>query len=213
MNSRRAFLKTAGTLAAGAAATGAVSATACTLVDRDEMQTADARLNATRTTGFDLPLLDALGETLLPESIGADARRAAVSAFVAWVDGYDPVAEEMHGYGYADVRYLPADPAPAWRAQLSGLDLLARRSRGRAFIDLDAPARAAVVEQALRGQRGDRLPAPLQAPHIALALLSHWASAPAAWNLALGAQVSPGTCRPLDDARRAPLPLAPEART
>ncbi len=212
MSSRRAFLKAAGTLAAGAATTGAVSASGCALSDRGAVQAADSRSDAARDTGFDQGLLDALGDTVLPVSIGADARRAAVTAFVTWVDEYDPVAEEMHGYGYADVRYLPADPAPAWRAQLSGLDLLARRSRGGAFLELDMIARAAVVEQALRGQPGERLPAPLQAPHIALALLSHWAASPGAWNLALGAQVSPGTCRPLDDARRAPLPLAPGTR-
>jgi hypothetical protein len=53
------------------------------------------------------------------------------------------------------------------------------------------------------------LPSPLAARHIALALLAHWSASPDAWNLALGAQVSPGTCRKLDDALRAPLPLAP----
>jgi hypothetical protein len=58
---------------------------------------------------------------------------------------------------------------------------------------------------------GDRLPAPLAAGHVALALLAHWASSPAAWDLAYGARITPATCRPLADAPRKPLPIAPAA--
>ncbi len=208
--SRRGFLKSAGSLAAGAAAAGsvAVGIGACAPdapIDSAVDQGGAPRL---RVRGFDRSVLDPLGEVLLPASIGAEARTAAVSAFVAWVDGYEPVAEEMHGYGYADVRYLPPDPAPAWRAQLDGLNTLAARVHGKAFPLLDLARRESVVTMALRGVSGDRLPDPLRAPHIAIALLSHWASSAGAWNIALGAVVSPGTCRPLADAVRAPLPLA-----
>ena len=102
--------------------------------------------NTARATGFDRRTLDALGEVLLPASLGAAGQKGAVDAFVAWVDEYAPVAEEMHGYGYADIRYLPSDPAPGWRAQLEGLDLLARRTRQRAFAELDAEGRRATHE-------------------------------------------------------------------
>ncbi len=207
-NSRRDFLKQAGVLAAGIAA----SAEACAPSQREgESQ----RVSATspRAVGIDRVQLDALAEVVLPASLGNNARNAAVTAFVAWVDAYDPVAEEMHGYGYADVRYLPPDPAPAWRAQLTGLDLLASRSKRKSFAQLDVSSREAIVVMALRGIRTDRLPAPLNAPHIALALLSHWASSPAAWNLALGVAVSPASCRPLGEALRKPLPIAGGAST
>lgn len=200
-SARRQFLKTAGVLAVG---TAAVGSTACDVKEPAQMDESSAR-----TLGFDRALLDALAATVLPASLGAAGVRAATERFVAWADGYDPVAEEMHGYGYADIRYLPADPAPAWRAQLDALDALSRKSQRVAFARGTAEQRAAVLEAALRSEDGDRLPSPLGARHIALALLAHWSASPDAWNLALGAQVSPGTCRRLEDARRAPLPLAP----
>jgi hypothetical protein len=157
---------------------------------------------------LDRAALDAVGEAVLPALLGRDGQRAAVAAFARWVDGYAPVAEEMHGYGYADVRYLPPDPAPGWQAQLAGLDLLARQSRGRPFAALAPDARRAVLEAALRGTEGERLPAPLGARHVAVALLAHWAASPGAWDLAWGARIAPATCRPLGEAPRRPLPIA-----
>ncbi|MFN5203727.1 MAG: gluconate 2-dehydrogenase subunit 3 family protein [Gemmatimonas sp.] len=201
---RRHFLKTAGVLAVG---TAAVGSSAC---DVKEPATVDEQ-PASRRVGFDRVLLDALASTVLPAALGEAGVRAATDRFVAWADGYDPVAEEMHGYGYADVRYLPADPVPAWRAQLDALDMLARKSQRVPFVRATPGQRSAVVEAALRAEGGERLPAPLAARHVALALLAHWSASPEAWNLALGAQVSPLTCRKLDDAVRAPLPLAPTA--
>ncbi|MFN7801138.1 gluconate 2-dehydrogenase subunit 3 family protein [Gemmatimonas sp.] len=201
---RRHFLKTAGVLAVG---TAAVGSSAC---DVKEPATVDEQ-PASRRVGFDRVLLDALASTVLPATLGEAGVRAATDRFVAWADGYDPVAEEMHGYGYADVRYLPADPVPAWRAQLDALDMLARKSQRVPFVRATPGQRSAVVEAALRAEGGERLPAPLAARHVALALLAHWSASPEAWNLALGAQVSPLTCRKLDDAVRAPLPLAPTA--
>jgi len=206
--SRRDFLRTAGTLAAGAASTAVLSTGVAACAPTQREAAADGTVSAgSRASGFDRAMLDALAEVMLPASIGVAARNDAVAAFVAWTEGYDPVAEEMHGYGYADVRYLPADPAPGWRAQLEALDTLAQRTRHKPFTQLDGQQREGVVSAALRSVRAERLPPPLSAPHIALALLSHWAASPGAWNLALGAQVSPGTCRPLGDAVRAPLPL------
>jgi hypothetical protein len=205
---RRQFLKTAGVLAVG---TAAVGSSAC---DVKEPATVDEQ-PAARRVGFDRALLDALASTVLPAVLGKAGVRAATDRFVAWADGYDPVAEEMHGYGYADVRYLPADPVPAWRAQLDALDMLSRKSQRVPFTRATPAQRTAVVDAVLRTEVGERLPAPLVARHVALALLAHWSTSPEAWNLALGAQVSPLTCRKLEDAMRAPLPLplAPAAAT
>ncbi len=206
--SRRTFLKTAGVLAgATVAGTAATSCGPTALGDGSAHDAANG--TAARVRGFSRTALDALADVVLPATLGVAGKRAATDAFVAWVDGYEPVAEEMHGYGYADVRYLPPDPAPAWRAQLDGLDLLAQRTTGRTFVSLDTQARTAVLDAALRRERGgDRLPAPLGASHVAVALLSHWASSPGAWDLALGVQVAPSTCRSLNDVRRKPLPVA-----
>ena len=194
---RRAFLKAAGVIATGVAA----STLGCP-------STADRNAAANRDEPLDRALLLALADVALPDELGAPGKQSAVDAFVAWVKGYEPVAEEMHGYGYADVRYLPADPAPAWQAQLRALDTLAQKTKRSGFVQLNVTPRRDVLAIALNGERGDRLPAPLSARHIAVALVAHWASTPAAWNMALGVDVSPGACRPLDAATRKPLPIA-----
>jgi hypothetical protein len=208
---RRAFLRAAGALAAGAAAAGCDAPRAPGGAPA-AAPSATPVAGRSRDVALDPAALAAVGEVVLPGELGDAGRAAAVDAFVAWISGYEPVAERMHGYGYADIRYLPPDPAPGWRAQLEGLELLARRSRGASFAALPVVERRALVESALAGIPGDRLPAPLAAGHVALALLSHWASSPAAWDLAYGARITPSTCRPLDDAPRRPLPLAPAPR-
>ena len=186
---RREFLKSAGILVAAAAcAPGSERAEPATV----------ARTPDTRSADFNGPQLTALAETVLPTALGAQGQREAVAAFVAWCDEYEPVAEEMHGYGYADVRYLPPDPVPAWQAQLDGLDVLAHRVHHTSFVGLGVADRSGIVAMATRTARAERLPSPLAASHIAIALLAHWASSPPAWNLALGVTVSPTTCRPLD---------------
>lgn len=198
--SRRQFLKTASVLTVG-------SASALGIAGCDTDGTNDVARGTTRVS-LDRSLLDALAAVVLPESLGSDGVRLAVDRFNAWVAGYQPVAEEMHGYGYADIRYLPADPAPAWQAQLAALELLAQRMTRSGFIALPPVQRRAVVEAAIRQYGGERLPSPLAASHVAVALLAHWSSTPDAWNLALGAAVSPTSCRALNDATRKPLPIA-----
>jgi hypothetical protein len=195
---RRNFLKLAGTLAV-------TTASGCQFETR--IPTPSTPVAGDRNTDFDRTLLDAVGTTVLPAELGANGVAAAVAAFVTWADGYDPVAEEMHGYGYSDIRYLPADPAPAWRAQLAALDLLARRSLRKPFVELTDEQRRAMIANAVKNAQPDRLPAPIDASHIALALLSHWASTPDAWDLALGVKVQGGNCRVLGDAVAKPAPI------
>lgn len=197
---RRAFLKVAGTLAAGAAVSG------CTV--ESHPPAAGSVPAGARAAGLDRAVLDAVGEAVLPAELEATGRNAAVTAFVEWADAYEPVAEEMHGYGYADIRYLPPDPVPAWRAQLEALDLLAQKTKRKAFAALPIAERRALLDTVIRGAPGERLPDPLGASHVVAALLGHWASSPGAWNLALGGQVNPNTCRELGDATRKPLPVA-----
>lgn len=211
MTSRRSFLKTAGALTAGVAAVG-TAATGCAVKDPTASNATGQDNGAERVRGFDRVLLDAVATAVLPASLGAPGIRAATEAFVAWADGYEPVAEEMHGYGYADIRYLPADPSPAWRAQLTALDLLAHKHGTEGFATLPMAQRQELLRAVLRDQRGDRLPAPLDANHIAIALLAHWSAGPDAWDTALGARVSPGICRTLGDATRKPLPVTTEPK-
>ena len=193
---RRDFLQSASVLVAAAACAPGTDRA------KPEAGTRPARVSSIRG-----PQLTALGETVLPTTLGAPGVRAAIDAFVAWCDGYEPVAEEMHGYGYADVRYLPSDPVPAWSAQLEGLEVLAQRVHHGSFATLAIKDRQTLVAMATRGVRGDRLPSPLAAGHVAVALMAHWASSPDAWDRAFGTKVSPTTCRMLNDATRKPLPI------
>ncbi len=204
MSSRRRFLKTAGALGAGVATIGSA---ACGVKDPSARNATSLDAGSERTRGFDRTLLDALAATVLPASIGDSAILAATTSFVEWADGYEPVAEEMHGYGYADVRYLPADPSPAWRAQLTALDLLAHKHGVQGFASLPLVKRQELLRSVLRTHRGDRIPAPLDADHVAVALLAHWSSGAKASDSALGVQVAPGICRTLGEATRKPLPV------
>ncbi|MEP7380233.1 MAG: twin-arginine translocation signal domain-containing protein [Gemmatimonadota bacterium] len=201
--SRRGFLKVAGAVAASAAA----ASVGCAPPAENDARQSAFGASIQRTVGFDRPLLNMLGDAVLPEALGSAGRLAAVTSFVAWVDGYDPVAEEMHGYGYADVRYLPADPAPGWRSQLDALDTLARKMGQKPFVELDVAARRDVVSAALASTRETVMPEPLGASHIAIALLAHWTASPAAKDLAMGAHVGVLTCRPLAGTTTRPLPI------
>lgn len=170
-----------------------------------------AQRSRAATVALDPALLAALGDAVLPVSLGASGRGRAVAAFATWLAAYVPVAEQMHGYGDAELTYTRPDPGPGWRAQLDGLDRLARRLRRRGFVQLDLVGRIAVLDVALRDARGGPLPSsPLQADHIAVALLSHWAATSEAQDLAYGARIGAGQCRALADTPRRPLPLAGE---
>lgn len=157
---------------------------------------------------LDPVLLRALGDAILPEMLGDGGRAKTIAAFAGWLARYTPVAEEMHGYGDAEITYTPSDPAPGWNAQLAGLDLLARKKHRRGFARLGVPLRRAVVQAQLARVSTTRLPAnPLSAPHVAVALLAHWAASSEATDLAYEARIMKGNCRLLSETSRTPLPL------
>jgi TAT (twin-arginine translocation) pathway-exported protein len=194
---RRSFLKSATALTAAAA----IPVQSLAAVEQRQQPVPPPRaLNAT--------LLAALGDTVLPESLGAAGRATAVREFNRWITEYSPVAEEMHGYGDAEITYTPADPAPGWNAQLEALDLLARRTKRRGFAALPIAARRDIVRRQLASVRGASLSSnPLNATHVAVALLSHWASSYAAHDLAYNSRIIRGECRGLAGVTRKPLPL------
>jgi len=175
-----------------------------------DLQAAPQQGPAGASRALDAPLLAALGEAMLPETLGAAGRTRAVRAFRDWIGAYVPVSEEMHGYGYAEIRYTVADPAPGWNAQLQGMDLLAKKQFGSGFASLKADKRDTIVRAQLAAVRNGRLPAnPLTAPHVAIALLAHWAGSSDAIDLAYGVQIMKDHCRSLADSPHKPLPLTP----
>lgn len=206
---RRDFLKRAAVAAAAASLLAPTSAPA-------EPAARGASSPPMRRRRGDAGILDALlaaavGEAVLPETLGPAGMAAATAAFLAWVADYRPVTEEMHGYGDAEITYTPSDPAPGWNAQLAGLELLARQRHRRGFVALDLAGRRELLGTQLARVPGPRLPAnPLAAGHVAIALLAHWAASPAATDLAYEARIGKGACRTLAEVARRPLPIAGE---
>jgi hypothetical protein len=201
---RREFLKRAGLVAAAGAA-GLPAGETETPEPQGRPELPSERREMDQRT------LRALADAILPESLGAQGRRRAADAFTRWVGEYMPVAEEMHGYGSAEITYTPANPAPGWDAQLHALWMLGFSLHSRPFASLDQDARREVVAAALDRFPGSRIPAnPIDAPHVALALLAHWASQSATHDLAYGVRIGRTECRPLAETSRRPLPLAPD---
>lgn len=156
--------------------------------------------------------LTALGDTVLPAELGADGTARAVADFRRWMDGYRPGAEANHGYGTGRIDRLPADPRPQWHAQLAALDTDARRGGASSFAALARERRQAVVRVALAGERGESLPSPLAAHHVALALLAHFYDSPDATDLCYDAQIGRQQCRPLAAQAQRPVSLTRRAR-
>jgi hypothetical protein len=152
--------------------------------------------------------LMAVATAVLPSELGNDGTARAVREFTRWVADYRAQAEVLHGYGTDELTTLPALPLAAWRTQLAALDQSARSAHGRAFASLGVPERQALVRQALAGRRVTGLPAIATAPHVAIALLTHFYESPDATDLCYGAQIGARQCRPLVHNSRQPLPLA-----
>ncbi|HVS62188.1 MAG TPA: hypothetical protein VMT85_01665 [Thermoanaerobaculia bacterium] len=163
-------------------------------------------------------ILRAVAAVTLPTAeLGAARLEQAVTRFERWRDGVRPVAELDHPYLSSDeVRYGPADPRPAWAAQLEALELESRQRHELAYADLDRARREALLRSHLRRhlprERGETaLPAPLEAPHVALALMAWFYSTPAANDLCYGRAIRRHSCRGLPSATAEPAPLDDQA--
>lgn len=196
--SRRTFLKTA---AAAAASAAAGSTAAC----GPQSKTRD-------TATLPHATLAALAQAVLPEELGSEGISRAVAGFEIWLAGYQPAAEVTHGYGTSDLEYTPAHPGPGWAAQLEALDLEAQARHGAPFASLAREPRVDMVRQQLTRERGERLPDPAQARHVAVGLLAWWAQTPEATNLCYQAKINPYTCRPLAEQQQEPTALGSARR-
>jgi hypothetical protein len=149
-----------------------------------------------------------LGEAIFPGELGHDGVQSAVRAFARWLAAYKPEVEVLHGYGTGELRSTPPSPSDRWRRQLVQLDTDAKQRHGRAFASLTRPERQALVRDTLGRERIERLPAPLAAPHVAVALLSHYFGSSDANDLCYGVRIGRNSCRPLINAPREPIALA-----
>lgn len=152
--------------------------------------------------------LAAVAAAVLPSELGAGGTAKAVREFTRWVSEYRAGAEILHGYGTDELTSLPALPLAAWRTQLAALDTAATSVHGQGFAALGVAERQGIVREALAGRRVTGMPGIGAAPHIALALLSHFYDSADATDLCYGVQLGAKQCRPLVHNSRQPLPLA-----
>ena len=152
--------------------------------------------------------LHALGLAILPSELGAAGTASAVNAFQRWISGYREHAELLHGYGTSALAYAGPTPATRWATQLDALDRAARRSGAQSFATLPLEQRRAMVRAELDTLKFSNMPAVGQAPHVALALLSHWYGSSDATDRCYRASIGKQQCRPLATSARVPLPLA-----
>jgi hypothetical protein len=152
--------------------------------------------------------LTALGQTVLPASLGAEGIRRATEEFRRWIAGYREGADVNHPYLTSRLRVTGPTPAPRWTRQLEDLDARAVAAHQRHFYEIARAEREAIVRDALRNERLDRMPAVADANHVAVGLLAHFFESSAANDLCYEAQIGRETCRPLAAAPRKPLPLA-----
>ena len=151
--------------------------------------------------------LDALGEAILPSQLGHGGITRAVAAFRDWGTGYRENAELVHGYGTSRLRSTGPTPLTRWTTQLDALDAAAQSKHSRAFKALTVAERTALVRDALKGERVDRMPSVVDANHVAVALLAHFYGSSDGANLCYQAQIGRETCRPLAQQSRKPLPM------
>jgi hypothetical protein len=154
--------------------------------------------------------LRALGEAVLPSQAGP----AAVMRFQEWIAGYREGAELLHGYGTSKLEFAGPTPATQWSKQLIQMDKEAQRLYGSTFFaDADVAGRRTIVQAQLQKMENARIGNVGRAPHVALALLSHYYASPEATDLCYEAQIQRQTCRPLRASLQKPLPLLVRKRS
>lgn len=151
--------------------------------------------------------LRAVAEAVLPAELGDDGHERAVAAFQRWSDGLEPVVELAHPYLVPETRYSGPDPRPGWAAQLQGLEKECESRYGKAFGDLDIPARRNLLARPL-GRAGPGLGSPANADHVALALMAHFFASPLATDLCYGRVIAKQQCRGLEGALGEPVALS-----
>jgi len=157
---------------------------------------------------LDRTMVTRLAEAVLPGELG-DAGVSRVSrAFTQWVAEYRKGVELVHPYGSSNLRQTGESPAGRWRAQFAALDSEARRKHRRGFGALTREQRRELVTAAMSADRINRMPEPLDANHVAMALVSWYFATPEATDLCYQARIGRNQCRPLVNAPRQPLPLA-----
>lgn len=153
-------------------------------------------------------LIAAIGDVVLPATLGADGRAKAVAAFVKWLDGYKAGVPMSYGYG-SHLRYAVVPPSPVLRypSQFTRLQELSK-AKGAAFTALSPADRQAVVEAALLEAEVTKLPERPDGQHVASDLMSHFYGSSDGNDFLFKASIRVSDCRGLDTSADRPASIA-----
>ena len=152
-------------------------------------------------------LVAAIGDVVLPSTLGADGRAKAVDAFARWLDEYKAGGPMSYGYG-SQLRYaiVPPSPLPRYRLQFRRLQELSR-SKGSNFSALSPADRKAVVEAGLLEAKVTKLPDRPDGQHIASDLLSHFYTSSDGNDFLFNASIRVSYCRGLGSSSERPAAI------
>jgi hypothetical protein len=167
-----------------------------------------ARAQVAAVSQHDRELIAAIGEAVLPSTLGADGRAKAVAAFAKWLDEYKAGVPMSAGYG-SHLRNAVVPPSPSLRypSQLTRLQELAK-ARGSTFTALAPADRKAVVEAALLEAKVAKLPERPDGQHIASDLMGHFYSSSDGNDFLFKASIRVSDCRGLDTSADRPVAIA-----
>ncbi len=164
------------------------------------------RAQARALSQDDRELIAAIGDVVLPSSLGVDGRAKAVEGFAKWLDGYK--AGVPMSYGYGQLRYAVVPPTPLLRypSQFSRLQELSK-AKGAAFAALSPADRQAVVEAALLEAKVTKLPERPDGQHIASDLMSHFYNSSDGNDFLFKASIRVSECRGLGTSSDRPVSI------
>jgi hypothetical protein len=165
-----------------------------------------ARAQAGALSRDDRDLIAAIGEVVLPSTLGADGRAKAVEAFTKWLDGYKAGGPMSFGYGQLRYAVVPPSPSLQYPAQLGRLQELSR-AKGSTFTALPPADRKAVVEAALLEAKATELPDRPDGRHVACDLMSHFYNSSVGNDFLFKASIRVSECRGLDSSTERPVSI------
>lgn len=175
---------------------------------RTRPASANAPETAEQAAALDGAMVRSVAEVVLPAELGNDGFARVSRNFAAWATGYRQGVELVHPYGSSQLRLTGESPLAKWRSQLAALDGDARARHQRRFSALTREQRRELITSVIENEKVNRLPDPLQANHVSMALLAWYFGTPEAADLCYNARIGRNQCRPLVNAPRQPLPLA-----
>jgi hypothetical protein len=167
-----------------------------------------ARAQAGALSRDNRELVAAIGEVVLPTTLGADGRAKAVAAFAKWLDEYKAGVPMSYGYG-SQLKYEVVPPSPVLRypSHFTRLQELSK-AKGSVFTALSPADRKAVLESALREAKVTKLPERPDGQHVASDLLSHFYNSSDGNDFLFNASIRVSECRGLGTSADRPASIA-----